>query len=327
MADLDKYSNYTEDFLKSLLYEMLLIRRFEESAAQCYGLKKIGGFCHIYIGQEAVCTGAISTLNLEKDYVITAYRDHGHALSVGMDPKVIMAELFGKIDGCSRGKGGSMHLFDVSKHFYGGHGIVGAHIPLAAGMAYRIKYKREEGVVLCFFGDGAIHQGSFHEALNMASYMKLPVVYICENNQYGMGTDFRRVSSVDDFSKMAGSYNIPGKQVNGMDVIEVHENVKEAITTAKDGKGPTLLEIKTYRYMGHSMSDPAKYRTKDELKERKLQDPILILKNDMLELNMINEDEYSEKDKEIKGIVKEAVDFAESSPQPELETLYEDVVA
>lgn len=327
MSDLNRYANYENDFLKNLLYQMLLIRRFEESAAKCYGLKKIGGFCHIYIGQEAVCAGAISTIDIKKDYVITAYRDHGHAISVGMEPNVIMAELFGKINGCSRGKGGSMHLFDVTRNFYGGHGIVGAHIPLAAGMAYRIKFKEEDGVVLCFFGDGAIHQGSFHEALNMASYMKLPVIYICENNQYGMGTDYRRVSAVDDFSKMAASYNIPGKQINGMDVIEVHEKVKEVVENAKKGKGPSLLEIKTYRYMGHSMSDPAKYRTKEELDQYKGQDPIAIFKDDLIKLDMISEDEYKAKDSEIKNTVKKAVEFAESSPQPDLETLYEDVVA
>ena len=272
---------YEPEFLNGLLEQMLLIRRFEEKAAQMYGLRKIGGFCHIYIGQEAVSTGSIAAIDLKKDYALTAYRDHGHAISVGMDPKIIMAELFGKITGCSRGKGGSMHLFDVDRHFYGGHGIVGAHIPLATGVALKIKYNNEDGVVLCFFGDGAVHQGSFHESLNMAGVWKLPVVYICENNQYGMGTDFRRVSAVHDLSSLSTSYNMPGKQVDGMDVLDVYENVTEAVKLARDDSQPSLLEIRTYRYMGHSMSDPATYRTKEELQKHKQQDPILILKGKM----------------------------------------------
>ncbi len=318
---------YGKDFLQELLTKMILIRRFEEKASQMYGLKKIGGFCHIYAGQEAVAVGSVSAVDLSKDYIITAYRDHGHAIAVGMEPKVVMAELYGKKTGCSRAKGGSMHMFDKSKNFYGGHGIVGAHIPLSGGIALRIKYKDEPGVVLCFFGDGAIHQGSFHETLNMASVWKLPVVFICENNHYGMGTDFRRVSSVHDFSKMAPAYNIPGRQVDGMDVLEMHENIKEAAILAREEKTPTLLEALTYRYMGHSMSDPAKYRTKKELEKQKKQDPILILKKKMTDADMIDDDEYEKIDKEQKNIVKEAVDFAEESPEPETDTLYEDVLA
>ncbi len=316
---------YEPEFLNRLLEQMMLIRRFEEKAAQMYGLRKIGGFCHIYIGQEAVSTGSIAAIDLKKDYALTAYRDHGHAISVGMDPKIIMAELFGKITGCSRGKGGSMHLFDVDRHFYGGHGIVGAHIPLATGVALKIKYNNEDGVVLCFFGDGAIHQGSFHESLNMAALWKLPVVYICENNQYGMGTDFRRVSAVHDLSSLSASYNMPGKQVDGMDVLAVYENVGEAVKLARNDSQPSLLEIRTYRYMGHSMSDPATYRTKEELKMHKQQDPILILKDKMTAAGVISDEQYKQMDQKCKQTAAEAVEFAEASQAPAIETLYEDV--
>ncbi len=316
---------YEPEFLKRLLEQMLLIRRFEEKAAQMYGLRKIGGFCHIYIGQEAVSTGSVAAIDLKEDYLLTAYRDHGHAISVGMDPKIIMAELFGRITGCSRGKGGSMHLFDVDRHFYGGHGIVGAHIPLATGVALKVKYANEDGVVLCFFGDGAVHQGSFHESLNMAGVWKLPVVYICENNQYGMGTDFRRVSAVHDLSSLSASYNMPGKQVDGMDVLAVYENVGEAVKLARDDLQPSLLEIRTYRYMGHSMSDPATYRTKEELQAQKQQDPILILKDKMTAGGIISDEQYKQMDQQCKQTVAEAIEFAESSQAPAIETLYEDV--
>ncbi len=327
-SDAKDIGQYEKGFLEKLLAQMLLIRRFEEKAAQMYGLRKIGGFCHIYIGQEAVCTGAIAAVDLAKDYIITAYRDHGHALTVGMDPKVVMAELFGKITGCSRGKGGSMHLFDVQKHFYGGHGIVGAHIPLATGMAVKIKYNDEDSVVLCFFGDGAIHQGSFHEALNMAGLWKLPIVYICENNQYGMGTDFRRVSAVKDLSRLADSYNMPGTQVDGMDVLAVYESVKKAVQLArKDHSRPSLLEIRTYRYLGHSMSDPATYRTKEEVAKHKSQDPLLILKEAMFDADMLTEQQYAAMDSDCKSIVAEAIEFAEQSDPPAIETLYEDLLA
>ncbi len=264
--------------LNRFLREMLLIRRFEEKSAQMYGLRKIGGFCHLYIGQEASAVGSIAALDLKKDYVLTAYRDHGHAIACGMDPKVLMAELYGKATGCSRGKGGSMHFFDAEKHFLGGNGIVGAHIPIAAGVALKIVTKDEDGVVLCYFGDGAIHQGSFHESLNMAKIWNLPVVYICENNQYGMGTEFKRVSAVDDFSVMGASYGIEGKQVNGMDVLEVYDEVSKTVKKTRQEKIPSFIEIRTYRYKGHSMSDPAKYRSKEELQSYKEQDPIVILK-------------------------------------------------
>lgn len=319
-------TQYDQNFLKKLLKDMLLIRRFEEKSAQMYGLQKIGGFCHLYIGQEAVAVGSIVTLDLTKDYVVTGYRDHGHALACGMDPNVVMAELFGKITGCSRGKGGSMHLFDEEKHFYGGNGIVGGQIPVATGVALKISYKKEEGVVLCYFGDGAIHQGAFHESLNLAKIWNLPIVYICENNQYGMGTAFHRVSSVQDFSIMGASYGIPGKQVNGMDVIEVYEEVSQAVQQARKEKLASFLEIKTYRYRGHSMSDPAKYRTKEELTEYKQQDPILLLKANLLEKNLLTEEEFKDIDQECKAISDESVRFSEESEEPALETLYEDVL-
>ena len=317
---------YNKDFLLPLLEQMILIRRFEERAAQAYGLKKIGGFLHLYIGQEAVAVGAIATLDLEKDYVFTAYRDHGHAIAVGSDPNKLMAELYGKIDGISRGKGGSMHFFDKEKHFMGGNGIVGAHIPLAAGTGLKIRYNKEKGVVLVFFGDGAIHQGSFHETLNLAKIWNLPVVFICENNQYGMGTDFRRVSSVDDFSVMGVSYDIPGKQVDGMDILKVYEEVGQAVDRARRGNGPSFLEIRTYRYKGHSMSDPGTYRTKEELQEYKEQDPIQILKKALIAAELLSEEAYGQMDKSAKAIAREAADFAEKSPEPAIETLYEDVL-
>ena len=312
--------------LNKFLREMLLIRRFEEKSSQMYGLRKIGGFCHLYIGQEASAVGSIAALDLTKDYVLTAYRDHGHALACGMDPRVLMAELYGKATGCSRGKGGSMHFFDAEKHFLGGNGIVGAHIPIATGVGLKIVTKNEDGVVLCYFGDGAIHQGSFHESLNMAKIWNLPVVYICENNQYGMGTDFKRVSAVDDFSVMGASYGIEGKQVNGMDVLEVYDELLKTVEKTRREKIPSFIEIRTYRYKGHSMSDPAKYRSKEELESYKEQDPILILKKLMIERKMLTEEGYKKLDKELRNICDESVKFAEESPEPELETLYEDVL-
>jgi len=310
-----------------MLRQMLLIRRFEEKAAQLYGLRKIGGFCHLYIGQEAVAVGAIAAIDLTTDYVLTAYRDHGHALACGMDPGVVMAELFGKVTGCCRGKGGSMHLFDVDKHFYGGNGIVGAHIPVATGAALALKYRGEPGVVLCFFGDGAIHQGSFHESVNLAGIWDLPIIYICENNQYGMGTSYKRVSAVDDFSVMGASYGIPGAQVDGMDASAVHQAVVQAAERARAEGAPTLLEIKTYRYRGHSMSDPAKYRTKEELEAYKQQDPIVILADKLAADGSLSDAQYAAFDAEAKDAVAAGVELAERSDPPGLETLHEDVYA
>ncbi|HZJ57685.1 MAG TPA: pyruvate dehydrogenase (acetyl-transferring) E1 component subunit alpha [Clostridia bacterium] len=320
-------TKYNEDFLIDLLENMILIRRFEEKAGQMYGLQKIGGFCHLYIGQEAVAVGSIAALDLAKDYVLTTYRDHGHALACGMEPGVLMAELYGKKTGCSKGKGGSMHLFDVENHMYGGHGIVGSHIPLATGVALKIKYKEDDGVVACYFGDGAIHQGSFHESLNMARIWDLPIVFICENNQYGMGTNYERISSVHDFYKMGDSYGIPGKQVDGMNVLEVYEEMLQAAKTARESGLPSFLEIKTYRYRGHSMSDPAKYRTREELDEYRRQDPVLLFKDALIEYNVITEEDYREMDNRYKEVANRATEFAENSEEPGLETLYEDILA
>ena len=310
-----------------LLKKMLLIRRFEEVAARMYGLRKIGGFCHLYIGEEAVATGAISALNMSTDYVVAAYRDHGHALACGMDPNGIMAELYGKQTGCSKGKGGSMHMFDADLHMYGGNGIVGGQIPVAAGVAFKIVYNKEKGVVLCFFGDGAIHQGSFHESLNLAKIYNLPVIYICENNQYGMGTDFRRVSAVDDFSVMGASYGIEGKQVNGMDVLEVYSEVKNLSDKLKKTPGPAFLEIKTYRYKGHSMSDPAKYRTKEELAEYRQRDPIELLKLKMIEAGQLSEKQYEDMNAGAVESAKKAAEFSENSPEPSADELFSDIYA
>lgn len=324
---------HDKEFLMPMLRRMVLIRRFEEKAAQMYGLRKIGGFCHLYNGQEAVAVGAIGALDLKRDYVLTAYRDHGHALAVGMEPRSVMAELYGKITGCSRGKGGSMHMFDAEKHFLGGNGIVGAQIPMATGVAFAQMYQakvlnqKDTGVTLCFFGDGAIHQGAFHESLNLASVWKLPAIYIVENNQFGMGTAVKRVSAVEDFAVKATGYDMPGITLDGMNVIAVHDGIKAAAEQAKKDETPILIDIKTYRYKGHSMSDPAKYRTRDELEAYQQQDPILVLKAVMQEAGMLDDEEYKKIDDEAKAEVQDAVDFAESSDEPALETMYEDIYA
>lgn len=311
----------------SLLRQMILMRRFEEKAGQMYGLRKIGGFCHLYIGQEAVAAGTIGALDVKTDYVIGGYRDHAHALGMGMDPNSIMAELYGKATGCSKGKGGSMHMYSAEKHMLGGNGIVGSQIPVGTGVAWKIKYLNEKGVILCYFGDGAIHQGAFHESLNLAKIHDLPIIYIVENNQYGMGTDFKRVSSVHDLAQMGSAYNIPGKQLNGMNVMEIYDEFVTVVKKLKENPEPLFYEIKTYRYRGHSMSDPAKYRTKEELDEYKEQDPITILLAEMKEEKFISDDEFKKMDDEIKAICSEAVDFAEKSPEPELSALWEDVLA
>ncbi len=327
MSKKKKIQDYSQDFLKKLLDEMLLCRRFEELTGKKYGLREIVGFCHLYIGQEAVTSGSIGALDLSKDYVLTGYRDHAHALCCGSSPNTLMAELYGKVTGCSRGKGGSMHFFDAKNHMFGGNGIVGGQIPVATGVAFKIRYNKEDGVVLCYFGDGAIHQGAFHESLNLAKIWQLPIVYICENNQYGMGTDYRRVSSVHDFSIMANSYGLTGRRVdNGMDVLEVYEEVKEAVELARKSGEATLLDIRTYRYKGHSMSDPAKYRTKEELQEFKGKDPILTLKSELLEAKIITEDEFKEMDQKCKAVCDAAVNFAKESAEPGLETMYEDIL-
>jgi pyruvate dehydrogenase E1 component subunit alpha len=305
---------------------MVLIRRFEEKAGQMYGLRKIGGFCHLYIGQEAVAVGSILAADLAKDYVITGYRDHAHALTCGMSPDTIMAELYGKATGCSKGKGGSMHMYDAERHMLGGNGIVGSQIPVATGVAYKIRYRKEDGVVLCYFGDGAIHQGAFHESMNLAKIYNLPIIFICENNHYGMGTDYRRVSSVLDFSVMGAAYDIPGRQVDGMDVLTVYSEMSQAIKEVRKSSHPLFFEMKTYRYRGHSMSDPAHYRTKEELEEYREQDPILILKKQMSDAKLLSEEEYEKIDEEMKDASNKAADFADASEEPSPDALYEDVL-
>lgn len=324
---MSRLSSYDGSFLHKALKDMVQIRRFEEMAAQMYGLRKIGGFCHLYNGQEAVAVGAVAALDLSKDYILTSYRDHGHALAVGMDPKVIMAELFGKITGCSRGKGGSMHMFDVERHFLGGNGIVGGQIPMAAGAAFKSMYTGDGGVTLCFFGDGAIHQGAFHETLNLAKIWNLPIVFIVENNQFGMGTAVKRISGVEDFSVKAQGYNLQGRVVSGMDVLDVYDAIKEVTDDSRKNGNAWLLDIKTYRYKGHSMSDPAKYRTKDELESYKQQDPIVQLKEQMIEAKLLTEAEYKKLDTAAKERVQASVEFAENSEEPALHTMYEDILA
>jgi len=317
---------YDKDFLWGLLEEMLLTRRFEEKAGQMYGLKKIGGFCHLYNGQEAVSSGIAAATKRGEDALLTGYRDHAHALTWGITPNAIMAELYGKETGCSKGKGGSMHLFDAQAHMYGGNGIVGGQIPVAAGVAFAQRYKKEKNITVVLFGDGAIHQGAFHESMNLAKIWKLPLLLICENNQYGMGTAMERVSAVKDLSVKGVAYDIPSKQINGMDVIEVYEEIKKAKEQILKEETPVFYEIKTYRYKGHSMSDPAKYRTKEEMEKFQKQDPIQSLKERMIEAKMIKEEDYKDLDKKLKAVVMEAVQFADESPQPPLSAMYDDIL-
>jgi pyruvate dehydrogenase E1 component subunit alpha len=307
-----------------LYRQMLLIRRFEERCAQLYVEGKIGGFLHLYIGQEAVGVGAMSLLRPD-DYFVTSYRDHGYALARGTDPRPLMAELCGKLGGISRGKGGSMHFYDVARGNFGGDGIVGGHLPVAAGMGYGIRLRGTEQVVLCFFGDGAVNEGAFHEALNVSSLWDLPVVYIIENNRYGMGTPLDRASSVKDLYQRASAYGMPRRDVNGMDLIAVRTAVAEAIERARVDKRPTLLEMETYRYRGHSMSDPGKYRTKEEVEEMMRFDPVFQFGRRLIEQERFSQAELDERDTEVMAQVDEAVRFAEASPWPPLETMYEDV--
>ncbi|MDT9597630.1 pyruvate dehydrogenase (acetyl-transferring) E1 component subunit alpha [Sphingosinicella rhizophila] len=306
--------------------QMLLIRRFEERAGQLYGLGLIGGFCHLYIGQEAVAVGLQSALDQDKDSVITGYRDHGHMLAYGIDPKVIMAELTGRQAGISKGKGGSMHMFSVDHRFYGGHGIVGAQVSLGTGLAFKHKYKKDGGVCLAYFGDGATNQGQVYESFNMAELWKLPIIFVIENNQYAMGTSVNRSSAEDQLYKRGESFRIPGLQIDGMDVLAVRGAASTALEWVRAGKGPILLELKTYRYRGHSMSDPAKYRSRDEVQAvRDKSDPIEAIKHE-LENAGCTEEELKGIDKEIRQIVSEAADFAEQSPEPDPDELYTDVL-
>jgi pyruvate dehydrogenase E1 component alpha subunit len=306
---------------------MLLQRRFEERSAEAYALGKIGGFCHLYIGQEAISAGALSVVRPD-DYVVTAYRDHGLALARGMTPRAVMAELFGRRDGCAGGKGGSMHLFDSKLNFLGGHGIVGAHIPLAAGVAFAIKYRGGDQVCLCFFGEAAVNIGAFHEALNIAGLWKLPAVFIIENNRYGMGTAVSRAMANEDVTVRAATYNIPGESIDGQDVFAVRDAISRAVERARESKTPTLLEMRTYRFMGHSMSDAVSgtYRTKAELEEEMRRDPIILLRAHMTEAGEIDDAAYAKLDDEIKVEVQDSWDFADASPEPELDELYANVV-
>jgi pyruvate dehydrogenase E1 component alpha subunit len=307
--------------------DMLLIRRFEEKAGQMYGMGLIGGFCHLYIGQEAVVVGMQMAIR-DGDQVITGYRDHGHMLATGMDPKGVMAELTGREGGYSKGKGGSMHMFSRDKKFFGGHGIVGAQVPLGTGLAFANRYREDGSVCLAYFGDGAANQGQVYESFNMAELWQLPVVYVIENNQYAMGTSVARSSAQTNLSKRGISFNIPGEQVDGMDVRAVREAGARAVESCREGNGPYILEMMTYRYRGHSMSDPAKYRAKEEVnKMRAEHDPIEQVRLRLIESKSLSEDDLKKIDKEIKGIVNEAAEFAQSSPEPDPSELWTDVLA
>ncbi len=315
----------TKDELLQYYRDMLLIRRFEERAGQLYGMGLIGGFCHLYIGQEAVVVGMQAALR-EGDQVITAYRDHGHMLAAGMEANGVMAELTGRSGGYSRGKGGSMHMFSTEKAFYGGHGIVGAQVSLGTGLAFANKYRKDGKVCLTYFGDGAANQGQVYESFNMAALWKLPVVYIVENNQYAMGTSIQRSSSETHLHKRGVSFNIPGEEVDGMDVVAVREAGKRAVENARTGNGPTLLEMKTYRYRGHSMSDPAKYRTKEEVDEQKAKrDPIDHVKKLITDANYASEDDLKAMDREIRTVVTDSATFAQESPEPDPSELMTDI--
>jgi len=313
---------------RRMLRQMLLIRRFEEKAAEAYALGKIGGFCHLYIGQEAVAVGSLAVLR-DDDYVISSYREHGQALARGVPATAVMAELFGKATGCSKGKGGSMHLFDAGRRFLGGHGIVGGHIPLAAGIGFAIRYKGGDQVCMCYFGEAAVNIGAFHEALNMASVYKLPVIFCCENNRYGMGTAFERVAAVTDVVEHACSYDMAAEVVDGMDALAVYAATERAADRARNGGHPTLLEVRTYRYMGHSMSDPLHgvYRTKEEVEEQRKRDPISQLALTLKEAGALDDAALQALDAEARAQTDEAARFAEESPDPEPDELTTHVLA
>ena len=313
--------------LKKLYHDMLLIRRFEERAGQLYGMGLIGGFCHLYIGQEAVVVGLMGAAQ-QGDQQVTSYRDHGHMLAQGLDPKAVMAELAGRSTGLSRGKGGSMHMFSNEKKFYGGHGIVGAQVPIGTGLAFANKYRGSKAVTLTYFGDGAANQGQVYESFNMAELWKLPVIYVIENNQYAMGTSVARSSAVSDFSKRGVSFGIPGVNVDGMDVEAVQQAGFDAMEYCRSGKGPIILSVNTYRYRGHSMSDPAKYRSKEELTEmREKRDPIENFGRKLLDGGVLTEQDMKAIDNEIKARVVASAEFATQSPEPGLAELYTDIYA
>ena len=314
------------DLATRLLRDMMLIRRFEEKAAEAYALGKIGGFLHLSIGEEAVAAGASSVLRLD-DYAISTYREHGHCLAKGSDPRRAMAELFGRRDGLSKGKGGSMHLFDKSTNFLGGHAIVGAHLPLAAGAAFAIKYQGGDQVVVCYFGDGAVPEGEFHESMNLASLWQLPVIYLCENNRYAMGTSLERALAETEIWKFGRAYNMACEAVDGMDVLAVRETVGRAVERARADKSPSLIEARTYRFRGHSMRDPAGavYRTKEEVEREKLRDPIVIFRDRVLREGVISEADVQRIEKDVNDLIDEAVAFADASPEPPVEWLLTDI--
>ena len=315
----------SREILEQLYEQMILIRRFEEKAGQLYGMGHIGGFCHLYIGQEAVVVG-MQSMAEEGDSVVTSYRDHGHMLACGMESRGVMAELTGRKDGYSRGKGGSMHMFSREKNFYGGHGIVAAQVPIGAGLAFAHKYKGDGGVNMAYLGDGAVNQGQVYETFNMSALWKLPVIFVIENNQYGMGTSVSRAAAGLDLADRGKAYGIPGLQVDGMDVLAVRAAAREALDYCRSGKGPYILEMKTYRYRGHSMSDPAKYRTRDEVDAmRKQHDPIEQLR-DLLLREGVDEAGLKQIDQKVKAVVMDAADFALASPEPELDELFTDIL-
>lgn len=317
-------TKFTKEHYLNWYEQMLLMRRFEEKSAQLYGQQKIKGFCHLYIGQEAVVAGTMSALRKD-DKIITAYRDHAHALACGISPNAVMAELYGKATGCSKGKGGSMHMFSKEHNFFGGHGIVGGQIALGAGIALADQYRGGEQVTVCYMGDGAVRQGALHETFNMAMLWKLPVIFVCENNGYAMGTSVERTTNVMDIHKIGEAYEMPNQAVDGMQPETVHEAIAAAAERARKGDGPTFLEIRTYRYRGHSMSDPAKYRTKEEVEEYKKKDPLEVVKQSILTKKHAAEKWFDELELKIEAEVNESVTFAESSPYPEAHALFEDV--
>src|SRR5262245_33639347 len=320
----DRLSGLDNDQLLELYRQMILIRRFEEKSAEAYVAGKIGGFCHLYIGQEACGVGTISAIRKD-DYVLASYREHGLALAKGMTARSVMAELFGKATGCSKGKGGSMHMFDKSLGFLGGHAIVGGQIALATGTAFATKYQGTDQVTLCYFGEAAVNQGAFHESLNMAQLWKLPCIYICENNQYGMGTSLERAMSLRDIAQKASAYEMASEFVDGMDVLAVREATARAVERARKESLPTLLEVRTYRFMGHSMSDPGNYRTRAEIEKYQERDPIKLLSSTLKEEKIIDDRTLQQIDKEVREQVEQAVKFAEESPLPAPEDLYTDV--
>ncbi|MFN2453944.1 MAG: pyruvate dehydrogenase (acetyl-transferring) E1 component subunit alpha [Pyrinomonadaceae bacterium] len=322
----DRLERTDRETLLKMLHQMILIRRFEEKSAENYSLGKIGGFCHLYIGQEAVAVGSISALRPD-DYVITSYRDHGHAIAKGISPDEVMAELYGKAGGCSSGKGGSMHLFASDVNFLGGHGIVGGQIPLATGVAFAAKYKGTDQATICYFGEAAVNQGAFHESLNLAQLWKLPCIYICENNQYGMGTSLARAMSLQDVSQKACAYDVASEFVDGMDVLAVREATERAVERARQEQLPTLLEVRTYRFMGHSMSDPGNYRTRAEIEQYQERDPIKLFAESLKEAGVINDEGIAEIETKVREEVERSAKFADESPEPAPEELYTHVYA